>query len=96
MRYAFVSGLTAIPAFIGEIRGMCTLITIVISSWLLVFKKVRKWKALKKKDSVSGEWIKAPVTGRAAEADDVFAKEVLGKGAQLYFMHPGSGEITIF
>ena len=58
-----------------------------------------------KKDGVSGEWIKAPVTGRAAElsevADDVFAKEVLGKGAAIFpeegrVYAPGSGEITIF
>ena len=60
VRYAFVSpGLTAIPAFIGENpwNVVHALITIVISfvvgfaaSWLLGFKKVRKWKALQKKD----------------------------------------------
>ena len=60
VRYAFVSpGLTAIPAFIGENpwNVVHALITIVISfvvgfaaSWLLGFKKVRKWKDTSKKE----------------------------------------------
>lgn len=115
VRYAFVSpGLTAIPAFIGENpwNVVHALITIVISfvvgfaaSWLLGFQESTEVEGTSKKDGVSGEWIKAPVTGRAAElsevADDVFAKEVLGKGAAIFpeegrVYAPGSGEITIF
>ena len=98
VRYAFVSpGLTAIPAFIGENpwNVVHALITIVISfvvgfaaSWLLGFQESTEVEGTSKKDGVSGEWIKAPVTGRAAElsevADDVFAKEVLGKGAAIF------------
>ena len=115
VRYAFVSpGLTAIPAFIGENpwNVVHALITIVISfvvgfaaSWLLGFQESTEVEGTSKKDGVSAEWIKAPVTGRAAElsevADDVFAKEVLGKGAAIFpeegrVYAPGSGEITIF
>ena len=81
VRYAFVSpGLTAIPAFIGENpwNVVHALITIVISfvvgfaaSWLLGFQESTEVEGTSKKDGVSGEWIKAPVTGRAAELSEV-------------------------
>lgn len=111
VRYAFVSpGLAAIPAFIGEnpMNIVHALITIAISfivgfcaAWILGFEDEKKEEI---KEGSKEEKIFSPIKGKVVPltevSDDVFAKEVLGKGVAIIpeegkVYAPEDGEISI-
>ena len=109
VRYAFVSpGLTAIPAFIGEnpMNVVHAIITIIISfvvgfiaAWVLGFKENEV------EEEIASSMICAPLTGEVKPLsevnDDVFSKEVMGKGIAIVpsvgkLVAPCDGEIVSF
>lgn len=109
VRYAFVSpGLTAIPAFIGKnpMNVVHAIITIIISfvvgfvaAWILGFKEEVQEEVVSCVDIVSP--LKGEVKPLSEVNDDVFSKEVMGKGIAIIpsvgkLYAPCDGVITAF
>lgn len=109
VRYAFVSpGLTAIPAFIGKnpMNVVHAIITIIISfvvgfiaAWILGFKEEVQEEVVSCVDIVSP--LKGEVKPLSEVNDDVFSKEVMGKGIAIVpsigkLYAPCDGVITAF